>query len=224
MFLRTEISPSLYIYGYEIDQVKGIRYLANKSPEWARSYLFFINHIRAMDTIAKELSDSCGLTLHAIPLWVGGGHINYGMTFFDGPVALENRTPEDAGRLAELERLLESMDILMTPKPKLELLCSAACRGYPVEPPEMAEQSPPDSGQNSGRDLALLVQELKERCLRLGQKADKRSQEERGSDNGKRPPARKQRGKSRAELTPKGVDHPRFVLSYRGLIRVILRL
>lgn len=169
-----------------------------------------------MDAIAKELSDSCGLTLHAIPLWVGGGHMSYGMTFFDNSMAPEYRTPGDAERLAELERLLESTGISKTPKPKFELLCSAAYRRYPLEPTKMAERSPPP-GWN-GLELISIMQELKEKRQRPERKSEKQSQEKGGLRSGKRPRAKKRESESGAEVTPEDVDHPRFVLTCWGLI------
>ena len=123
-----DISPTLYIYGYEINQFKGVKYLVNKYITWTRSYTLFRNHSQTMDVIAKELSNNCGLTLHALPLWVGGHHMSYSMVFFGDLITLEKCTPEDTKKLVKLEQLSQSMGISETQEPKFKLLCSAACQ------------------------------------------------------------------------------------------------
>ena len=177
--LRKGTSPSHYVYGYEIDEVGAVKHLVNTSPEWAKSYSLMVNHSEALDAIAKELSAKCGLTLHALSLWVGGGHMNCGMVFFDNSMAPENRTPEDTEKLMKLEQLLESTGISKTPKAKFELLCSAEYIGYPVEPPEMAEREPPlDWKRNTGYEIVAFIREFR-KCPPYEWKGAKRSQEER---------------------------------------------
>ena len=72
VFLRTDTSPSHYVYGYEIDEVEAVKHLVKTSPKWAKTYTVVDNHFEAMDAVAEELSDKCGLDLHALPLWVMG--------------------------------------------------------------------------------------------------------------------------------------------------------
>lgn len=190
--LRPYNSPSHYVYGYEIEQVEAVKYLVNTSPDWARSYSLIDNHFEAMEAIARRLSGSCGLTLYALPLWVGGGHMSFGIVFFDSSVAPANRTPEDAEKLVVLEQLLESTGISKTPKAKFELLCSAAYGGYPLESPEMAKRDPPlDWERNRGHEIISFIREFRRKM---------RSQREGGSGGGKRLPVKKQGGKSEAGL------------------------
>jgi len=136
-----------------------------------------------------------------------------GIVFFDNSMAPANRTFEDTVKLVKLERLLESMGISKTPKAKFGLFCSAEYEGYPVEPPEMAEREPPpDWERDRGYEIVSFIREFR-KCPHYGQKSKKRSQEERGSGDGKQPPVRKRGGKSEVELTSKGVGHSRCVLS-----------
>ncbi|KAF9647128.1 hypothetical protein BDM02DRAFT_3188214 [Thelephora ganbajun] len=163
-------SPTLYVYGYEIDQVKAIKYLVDKYPEWERKYKFYRNHFIALDAVAQELSQNSGLTLHSIPLWVGGHCISHGMVFYGANMAEEDRTPEDNEKLKILEELLVSMGISVGPNPKLGLVCSAACLNYPVEPPEMEMRSPPPGLEmRSGDGVDILRKEINERQSRLKQ-------------------------------------------------------
>ena len=111
----------------------------------------------------------------AMPLWVGGGRLSDSVTFFGDSVSPRNRTPEDTEKLVELERPLESMGISMTPKAKFELLCSASYRGYPVEPPGVAERKPPPDRRPSGtEELISVFQEVKKN-LRNKRKSEERS-------------------------------------------------
>ena len=159
--LRTHTSPTLYVYGYEIDQVKGVKYLVKEYPTWARTYNLFSNHVKAMEAIAKVLSEKCGLALHGIPLWVGGHHMGYGVVFYGESMVPGERTPEDTKKLNKLEGLLESMAILKTEKAKFGVLCSAVCRAYPVEPPLIARQPrPSDWERNVGHELMSLMDDL----------------------------------------------------------------
>lgn len=136
----------------------------------------FINHYEAMDALAEELSNNCDLPLHAIPLWVGSHYTGYGIVFFGDSMAPKQRTPEDTEKLNKLERLLESMGILKTEKAKFDVLCSAACRAYPVEPPLFANRPPPpDWERNKGHELMSLMDELMERYPR---RKKRESQEE----------------------------------------------
>ena len=48
-------------------------------PEWTTKYRLFANHGQAMDVIADKLSQECGLTLRAIPVWMGSGRTGYAM-------------------------------------------------------------------------------------------------------------------------------------------------
>jgi len=131
---------------------------------WAKTYNMFINHSEAMDALAEELSKNCDLPLHALQLWVGSHHTGYGIVFFGDSMAPKNRTPEDTEKLNKLEWLLESMGILKTEKAKFEVLCSAACRAYPVEPPMVAKwPPPPDWERNRGHELMCLMDELNEK-------------------------------------------------------------
>ena len=116
VFLRTDTSPSHYVYGYEIDEVEAVKHLVKTSPKWAKTYTVVDNHFETMDAVAEELSDKCGLDLHALPLWVSGGHLNCGIVFFDNSMAPANRTSEDTEKPAKLEQLLESTGISNTPK------------------------------------------------------------------------------------------------------------
>jgi len=212
VFLRTYASPSHYVYGYEIDEVEAVKHLVKTSPEWARSYSLIDNHFEAMDAVAKELSDKCDLTLHALPLWVGGGYMNCGIVFFDNSMAPANRTSGDVEKLAKLERLLESIGILKTPKANFELLCSAAYEAYPFEPPEIAEREPPsDWERNRGYEIVSFIREFR-KCPPYEQKSEKRSREERDSGGGEQPPVRKRGDKSEVDLTS---GHSRRVLSSR---------
>ena len=105
-----------------------------------------------MGAVAKELSDTCGLTPHAIPLWVGKGDMSYiwHVIFRQLPtVAPENRTPDITENLVELERLLESMGVSIAPKAKFGLLCYTTYRGLPVEPLEMVRRPPPLNRKSS---------------------------------------------------------------------------
>ena len=177
-----DISPTLYVYGYEINQVEGVKYLINKYIKWTRSYTLFRNHGQAMDAIVKQLSNNCGLTLHALPLWVGGHHMSYSIVFFGDSIALEKCTPEDTRKLVKLERLLQSMGISKTQEPKFKLLCSTVCQVYHNKPPEMArQQPPPDWRWNRGHELICLMNQLSTKHPLHKQKSKKRSQEK-GSD------------------------------------------
>jgi len=158
---RTDISPTLYVYGYEIDQVKAVKYLVRKYPGWARTYNIFDNHFEAMDAIANEVSEESSLALHALPLWVGSHYTSFGIVFFEDTMAPGKRTPKDTEKLRKLEGLLESMAILGTEKATFGLLCSAACREYPVEPPELMRRPPPlDCARDRGHELMCLMDEL----------------------------------------------------------------
>lgn len=147
---RTTLSPGLYVYGYELNQVKSIEYLVKKDSDRAKTYNLFINHDEAMDAIAKELFQKCELPLHAVLLRVGSQHTNYGLVFFDDSMVPWKRTPEDTRRLNKLEELLESMGISKAKKAKLGVLCSAACLAYPVELPEMMRRPHRRIGTRAG--------------------------------------------------------------------------
>ena len=161
---RTDVSPTLYVYGYEIDQVRAVRYLVRRYPEWARTYSLFDNHFEAMDAIASEVSEGSNFTLHALPIWVGNHHTSFGIVFFGDTMAPGKRSPEDTEKLSKLEGLLESMAILGTEGATFGLLCSAACREYPVEPPELMRRPPPlDWERDRGHELMCLMDELDNR-------------------------------------------------------------
>ena len=78
-----------------------------------------------------------------------GGRTSYGVVSFDDSMAPVNRTPEDAKKLVELERLLKS-------KAKFELLCSAACQAY------LSGLRRSDRRRNMGHELISLMQGLNE--------------------------------------------------------------
>jgi len=185
-------SPSPYVYGYQLDDVKAVSYLVGKYPQWARSYNIRTNNPKAMNAIAKELSDNCGLTLHELMVWVGGGHMSYGIVFFDDSMNPENRTPEDAEKLEILERLLESMDILETPKAEFKMLYSAMFEedldGPEVdhnEPEEMANKPPPPSAQRyDGNELLRLTEELRKKYPHRKRKDKRRSREDLDGEQG----------------------------------------
>ena len=169
-FFRTNTSPTLYVYGYEIGEVEAIKYLVEKDPEWAKIYSLFGNHVKALETIAEELSEKCDLALHALPLYVGGHHMSYGMVFFGDEMSPRGRTQTNTDKLKKLEGLLESMGIVKTEKAKLEVLCSAAHRAYPVESPSMAKRPPPPgSERDRGHELLCLMEESAERYPRSEQ-------------------------------------------------------
>ena len=95
--------------------------------------------------------------------------MGYGIVFFDDSMAPRKRTPEGSKKLEELERLLETMDILKRSPAKLVTLCSAACRVFHSEPSEMINRpTPPGYERDSGRELMRLTVELnasaKSRC------------------------------------------------------------
>jgi hypothetical protein len=115
-----------------------------------------------MDVIAAELSQTTSLSLHAVPLWVGSHSMGYGIVFFDDSMAPRKRTPEGSKKLEELEKLLETMDILMRSPAKLATLCSAACRVFHSEPYEMIKRpAPPGYDElDEGRELMRLTVEL----------------------------------------------------------------
>ena len=120
------------------------------------------------------------------------------MVFFDDSMTPENRTPEDAEMLIKLERLLGSVGISKTLEAKFELLCSAAYRGYPVEPLEMMGlPGPPDLKRNAGHEIGCTIQESRKRYSRPAErKSEKRSLEEEGSGrkqavDGKQPPVKR---------------------------------
>ena len=170
MFFRTNSSPTLYVYGYEIEDVEAIKYLVNRDPEWAEIYSLFGNHVEALEAIAKELSEKCDLALHVLLLYVGGHHISHGMVFFGDEMSPRGRTQTNTDKLKKLEGLLESMGTVKTEKAKLEVLCSAAHRAYPVESPSMAKRPPPPgSERDRGHELLCLMEELAERYPRSEQ-------------------------------------------------------
>ena len=181
MFFRTNSSPTLYVYGYEIEDVEAIKYLVNRDPEWAKIYSLLDNHVEALEAIAKELSEKCDLALHVLALYVGGHHMSHGMVFFGDEMSPRVRTHTNTDKLKKLEGLLESMGIVKTEKAKLEVLCSAAYRAYPVEPPSIAKQPlPPGSERDRGHELLCLMEELAERYPRNEQvKSGKRPVAER---------------------------------------------
>jgi len=142
-----------------------------KDSYWAKNYNMFINHPKAMDVIAEELSKNCDLPLHALQLWVGSHYTGYGIVFFDDSMVPRKRTPEDTEKLHKLERLLESMAILKTEKAKFDVLCSAACLAHPVEPALVAKRPPPpDWERNKGQELMCLMDELMEKYPRRRQR------------------------------------------------------
>jgi len=206
----TDISPDLFVYGYRIDQLKAVKYLVSKYPGWLKSYHVLANHFEAMDVVAEELSGECDLTLHALPLWVGGGHIDYGVVFFDDSMTPGNRTPEDAENLEKLERLLESLDLSYTLKPKFEKLCSAACRKYPVEPLGMASRPAPQDAMDRdlGYEISIFVKGLREKHRDRKRKDGGVSQEggsssKQGTDT---KPAPTKKRKRRVTPTPEGEE------------------
>jgi len=164
-----------------------------------------------MSVVAKELSRKCELPVRALQIWVGSQHISYGMVFFDDSMVSWKRTPDDTTRLEKLEGLLESMGILKTKKAKFEVLCSAACRAYPVEPPEMERRPPPpDWNRDQGSELMCLMDQLNETypCRR-----PQKFQKDKGS-GGKKVESKKRRHQLRSSAYPGQVDRePRYILS-----------
>jgi len=206
----TDISPDLFVYGYRIDQLKAVKYLVSKYPGWLKSYHVLANHFEAMDVVAEELSSECDLTLHALPLWVGGHYIDYGVVFFDDSMTPKNRTPEDAKNLEKLERLLESLDLSYTLKPTFEKLCSAACLKYPVEPAEIARRPAPPGAwdRDLGYEISLLVKGLRKEHSDRKRKDGGASQEggsgsKQGTDT---KPAPTKKRKRRVTPTPEGEE------------------
>ena len=130
-----------------------------------------------MEFVSRELSQSCGLTLHSNPLYVGGGHFSLGFVFYGKDIEEGNRSPH---KFDEFEELLASTGISYTPIPKLEKLCSATYRKYPVEPPEMRRRPRPDDWERRvGHGIFPLLREVREadeRCSReegaVGQTGD----------------------------------------------------
>ena len=222
--LATDISPDLFVYRYRIDQLKVVKYLVKKYPGWLKSYSLFANHFEAMDVVAEELSSRCNLTLHALPLWVGGHHIDYGVVFFDDSMTPEKRTPQDTENLEKLEGLLESTEISYTPKANFEKLCSAACRKYPVEPVGMASRPAPldATERDLGYEILIFVKGLREehrdrKRKEGGVSQEKGSSDQQGTDT--RPVPTKKR-KRRATPTPEGEEAgPRWVLSGRARLQ-----
>ena len=96
-----------------------------------------------MEAMAKKLSRESGLTLRALPLWLGSGRMGWGIVFTDDSMAPENRTSEGTKQLGNLERCMNSMGISEDDGPNLERLCSAMRLGYFYEPAKMTKQPPP---------------------------------------------------------------------------------
>ena len=121
------------------------------------------------------------------------------------------RTPDDAKKLDKLEGLLKSMGILKTEKAKFELLYSAACRAFPVEPPEMERRPPPpDWSRDQGSELMHLMDQLNEMypCRR-----PQKSRKEKVS-GGKKVESKKRRKQLRSNAYPGQVDREsRYILS-----------
>jgi len=150
-----------------------------KDSYWAKTYDMFINHSEAMDAVAKDFAENCDLPVHALQLWVGSHYTGFGIVFFDESMAPKNRTPVDAVKHHRLEQRLESTGILTTKKAKLDVLCSAACRAYPAEPPLVAKRPPPqDQDRDRGYELMCLMDELNEK---YSHRRQQKSREEKGS-------------------------------------------
>ena len=200
-------SPSLHVYGYEIDQPAAIRYLIARRPEWERRYTYFGCHYKALDLVSKELSQSCELTLHSNPIWIGGGYISFAMVFYGEDIEEANRDPR---KLEKLEKLLASTGISYKPTPQLEYLCSAAYRKYPVEPQEMSQRpQPPHWNRRCGGGLMALCGELnslRRRAQSEQKPLEKGAGRERPQD-GKRPPKKKRRTGSGEEPGRQTGDH-----------------
>ena len=117
-----------------------------------------------MGSTAEKLSRKSRLTLRAIILWLGSGHIGYGVVFADDSMAPEKRTSEGAKELDNLEQCMKSMEIQEKDGPKFELLCSAARWGYADEPRKMASQPPlPGWGRDNVAEIYAVMQELRDK-------------------------------------------------------------
>ena len=133
-------------------------------PEWTTKYRLFANHGQAMDVIADKLSQECGLTLRAIPVWMGSGRMGYAMVFPDGSMGPKELTRENVESLKKMERFLKSAGILEMDGFKLEHLYSALCLGHYDEPPEMARKPLPQGwAAKTDEDLHNVLVELKEK-------------------------------------------------------------
>ena len=67
------------------------------------TYRILLDHDKAMGSTAEKLSRKSGLTLRAIILRLGSGHIGYGVIFADDSMAPEKRTSEGSKELDNLE-------------------------------------------------------------------------------------------------------------------------
>jgi len=104
-----------------VNEPAAVDYLLSNYPEWSKVYDLYGNHWAAMTVVARDLSDTCGLTIYADCIWTGGGCIGLGMVFMGISMGNNLRTPEDDQKLKKLEQKLAELK-LMTP-PKLEILC-----------------------------------------------------------------------------------------------------
>ena len=159
-FSRQYLTRGLYAYGYQFNQVAAVKYLVSRYPKWAATYELWENHDKAMDEIADELSQGSGLTLHAIPIWVGSGYTGYSVVFPDGTMLPEKRTLKDAEGLMKLEERLKSMGIAEPGGPKFEKVCSMASRRYFDEPRRMVKKQPPPGWKERDDEYTSLVLEL----------------------------------------------------------------
>jgi nucleoside-diphosphate-sugar epimerase len=77
-FFRPHFTRTQDVYGYRFDTVAAVKYLIENDFEQMKSYNILSGHDKAMDTIAEKLERESGLTVRAIPIWVGSGHLGCG--------------------------------------------------------------------------------------------------------------------------------------------------
>ena len=69
-----------------------------------------------MTVVARDLSDACGLTIHADRIWTGGGCIGLGVVFMGNSMGENLRAPENDQKLKKLEQKLAEPKFMISPK------------------------------------------------------------------------------------------------------------